>query len=72
MSTFSKIQTRDKGFVMKIVLIVIAIIALKYTLDFDIIDWVTSENGQKIIQPVWNVIKSFYNWVDGLFRGATN
>lgn len=62
----------DEGFIMKIVLFIVAIVALKYVFHFDVLEWIKSDQAQKIIQPVWSVIKSFYFWVDGLFRSHAN
>lgn len=59
---------KDEGFIVKIALIIVAIVALKYAFDIDVIEWVKSEQGQKIIQPFWSFIKNIYEWVDGLFR----
>ena len=33
----------NKGFIGKIILIVVALIALKYFLNFDIIDWIITD-----------------------------
>ncbi len=59
----------NQGFITKILLIVIALIALKYYLDFDLIGWIKSPSGQKVVGPIWSVIKNFYNWLDILVRG---
>jgi len=58
----------NEGLIMRVVLIIIAIVALKYFLHFDLIAWINSEAGQKVIQPIWNLIKSFYFWVENFFR----
>lgn len=57
---------KDQGFIMRIVLLVVALIALKYYLDFDLIEWLKSPAVQKIIIPIWNFIKNIYSWVIGL------
>lgn len=55
----------NKGFITKIIVIVVALVALKYYLDFDIVEWVKSPTGQKIVGPVWNFIKAGYEIVKG-------
>jgi hypothetical protein len=60
------------GFIGKIILIVIALILVKYFLHFDIIEWIKSEQGQKIFGPVINFIKWFYNYVDNFVRNLVS
>ncbi|GEM_PF-2890535 len=59
----------NRGFIAKIVLIIVALIALKYLFHFDVIEYLKSPQAQKYIGPVWSIIKSFYNWLDDLVRG---
>lgn len=58
----------NEGFIKKIILIVIALIALKYYLGFDLLEWAKSPEGQSFIAPVIQIIKSFYVWADGVVR----
>ncbi len=60
---------QNEGFIIKIVLIVIALVLLKYFFHFDVLEYLRSPQAQKIIQPVWHVILSFYNWLDNFVRG---
>jgi hypothetical protein len=63
---------KDEGFIIRIVIIIIALVALKYTFDIDVIEWFKSEQGQRIVEPFWNFIKNIYEWIDGLFRSMFN
>lgn len=63
---------KDRGFVVRILLVIVALIALKYYFHFDLIEWIKSEQGQKIIGPVWSIVKSVYYWLDGLVSGWVN
>lgn len=58
----------NQGFVMRIVLIVIALVAVKYYFHIDIVEWYNSESGQKYAGWIWTMIKDLYFWVDSLFR----
>ena len=60
---------KDQGFIMKIVLLIVAVIALKYFLHFDIIDWFKSPKVQEGIKPVLDIIKNIYAWLDNFVRG---
>lgn len=60
---------KDQGFIMKIVLLIVAVIALKYFLHFDLIEWIKSEKVQEAVQPVVSFIKSIYYWLDNFVRG---
>jgi hypothetical protein len=58
----------ERGFIKTVILIVAALLAVKYVFHFDIVVWYNSPNGQKYVQPVWNIIKSFYSWADNTVR----
>jgi len=58
----------NQGFIGRILLLIIAVIALKYFLDFDIIEWFKSPRAQEIIQPTVTFLKTVYNWLDNLVR----
>lgn len=60
----------ERGFIGRIVLLIIAVIALKYFLNFDIIEWFKSPKAQEIIQPTINFIKTVYDWLDGLVKSV--
>jgi hypothetical protein len=59
---------KQKGFVLKIVLIVVALVFVKYYFDIDIVEWYKSPSGQKYVGWIWTMIKDFYNWVDNYAR----
>ncbi|MCX6701976.1 MAG: hypothetical protein NTX96_02150 [Candidatus Zambryskibacteria bacterium] len=58
----------NQGFIGRIILLIIAVIALKYFLNFDIIDWFKSPEGQKIIQPLVIFLTNIYKWLDGFVK----
>lgn len=58
----------EEGFIAKIVLIVVALITIKYYFHFDIIEWIKSDAGQKIFGPIIHYTKAFYNFLDNLVR----
>ena len=57
---------KNRGFIVKIVLIIIAIVLLKYVFDVDVLAWLKTPTAHKIIDPLWNFIKVLYNWIDSL------
>lgn len=59
----------NQGFIVKIVIIIIAIIALKYYFHWDLISWINSPNAHKYYDPIWAGVKTFYSWLDNLVRG---
>lgn len=61
----------DRGFVSKIILIIIALVAIKYYYHFDIIEWIKSDQGQKIIDPLVTFSKNAYAFIDNLVKGWT-
>lgn len=65
-------NTNEGGFIMKIILLVGAIFALKYFLDFDLFEWFKSEKVQTAIAPVWSFLKSIYYWLDEFVRELVN
>lgn len=58
----------NKGFIGRIILLIIAVIALKYFLHFDIIEWLKSPQAQEIIQPTITFVKTVYTWLDGVVK----
>ncbi len=58
----------NQGFVVKIVLIIVALIFVKYYFHIDIVEWYKSPTGQKYVGSIWNMIKDFYNWADNYAR----
>ena len=59
----------QRGFIGKIVLVIVAIVALKYYFHFDLLTYIKTPEAEKVIQPVWGAIKAVYQWVDGIVRG---
>ncbi len=62
----------NRGFIGRIVLLIIAVIALKYFLDFDIIEWIKSPKVQSVIKPVINFFKNIYFWLDNFVSNLVN
>jgi hypothetical protein len=58
----------ERGFIGKILLIIVALFALKYYLHFDLLEWAKSPEGQSLIAPLVEIIKHFYVWADGIVR----
>lgn len=57
-----KLIRRNKGFIKTIVLIVIALVLLKYFFDISLNDIISS----KIAQDIWSIIKSLFQTLWGL------
>ena len=57
------------GFIARIVLIVVALIAIKYYFHFDIVEWIKSDQGQKIVSPIVSFSKNLYTYMDNLVGG---
>ncbi len=64
-----KTERNDEGFIAKIVLVVIALITLKYYFHFDVIEWLKSDKVQTFISPAITAVKSFYSYMDNLVKG---
>jgi hypothetical protein len=58
----------DQGLILRVILIIVAIVALKYFLHFDLISWIKSPAGEKILIPIWTVVKNIYFWVEDFFK----
>jgi hypothetical protein len=56
------------GFIGKMILLIVAIIALKYYFHFDIVEFFKTPEAQKFIGPIWNGIIAFYNLLDTLVK----
>lgn len=59
---------KQDGYIIQIVVIVIALVFIKYYFEFDIVEWYNSPTGQKYVGTIWNLIKDFYTWVDNYVR----
>lgn len=63
-----KTNEGERGFIGKILLIIVALLAVKYYFHFDILEWAKSPEGQSFIAPLLSIIKQFYVWADGVVR----
>ncbi len=63
---------KDSGLIKQIVLVIIALILLKYAFNFDVIAWIKSDQGQKVISPIISIIKSVYSWLDSFVRSLVS
>jgi hypothetical protein len=61
-------KSNQDGFIGKILLVIVALLAVKYYLHFDLLEWAKSPEGQSVIAPLIQIIKSFYVWADGVVR----
>ncbi|HEY4509341.1 MAG TPA: hypothetical protein VJC13_03665 [Candidatus Paceibacterota bacterium] len=64
-----KTNNNQRGFIIKIILLIVAIIALKYFFHFDIIEWIKSPKVQETIKPFVTILKNIYDWLDNFVRG---
>jgi hypothetical protein len=64
-------KNKNSGFVMQIILIIIALVLVKYIFHFDIVQWFQTPGPQKVLQTVWGYITDIYNWVDKTVQGLT-
>lgn len=62
-------SNNQKGFVTTIVLIIVALVALKYAFHFDLVEYLKSPEPQSIISKIINWIKLIYNWIDKIIAG---
>ena len=62
-------QNKERGFIAKILIVVVAIIFIKYYFRIDIIGWFQSGAGRSVWEPVWNLFVKIYMWLDVLVRG---
>ncbi len=62
----------NKGFIGKIIVIVIALVFVKYAFHFDVLEYLKTPEAQKVIGPIWTAIKAFYAWADNLVRSWTS
>ena len=58
-----KNKNNQEGFITTIILVIVALIALKYLLNFDVIAYIKSPGPQKTIQMVWGYAKAIYTWI---------
>jgi hypothetical protein len=58
----------NKGFIGRIILLVLGVIALKYFLNFDLIAYFRSPEFQTMIQPLVDILTQIYNWLDMVVR----
>jgi hypothetical protein len=65
-------MNNNKGFIMRIVLLIGAIIALKYFFHFDLFEWFKSPKAQEIIQPTITFLKSVYALLNDFVRSIVS
>ena len=69
----NKTMKKDQGgFMTRIIILIVAIIAIKYYFHFDIVEFVKSDTIQSIIMPIINTVKSIYGWLDRLVSSWLN
>jgi hypothetical protein len=56
---------KEKGFIQLIIIVIIALAALKYVFDFSIIDFLAQDKAKETIDYIWNDIIVFL-WVNYL------
>jgi hypothetical protein len=68
----SDIKNGERGFVTTIILIIIALVALKYAFHFDVIEYYKSAQVQGYVTLVKSWISQAYNWLDTTVGHAVN
>lgn len=66
MNRESRIKNHSNGFITYIILIVIALVALKYAFHFDIVEYWKSAQVQGYVSTLKSWVQAIYNWVDTL------
>lgn len=62
----------NRGFIGRIMLLIVAVIALKYFLGFDIVEWIKSPKVQGVLVPIVNFFKAIYFWLDNFVRNLVS
>lgn len=57
-------MNRQKGFIGKLILIVIALVLLKYFFDWSVFDAASSEQGRKTISYIKEVFSVAWDYID--------
>jgi hypothetical protein len=58
----------NRGFIGRLILLIIAIIALKYFINFDILEYLKSPEFGKLIQPIMDFLIKIYHYIDDFVR----
>ena len=58
-------MNRQKGFIGRLILIIIALVLLKYFFDWSIFDAASSEQGRKTISYIKEVFNVAWDYIDG-------
>jgi len=66
----NKELNRDSGFVTAIVLIIIALVALKYLYNFDIVTYIKSPQSQSILSRAIKYFEIFRTWLKTTYDWA--
>lgn len=56
---------RQRGFVLKIVVIIIALALLYYFFDWSIFEFLESEKGKKTVEYIKEIISVIWSYIDG-------
>jgi hypothetical protein len=59
------INRQRGGIIMNVLIAVAVLVAIKVYFNFDVIAWIKTPAGQKILVPVWNFLKLMYTTVKG-------
>ena len=58
-------MNRQKGFIGRLILIIIALVLLKYFFDWSIFDAASSEQGRKTVSYIKEVFNIAWDYIDG-------
>ena len=50
-------QNKEAGLIKAIILVVIALLILKFAFDFDVVDYISGEEFKTFATGVWNAVK---------------
>jgi ABC-type phosphate transport system permease subunit len=56
-------KNQNSGFIYKIVLVIVALVLLKYFLNFDVIEFFRSPSFQNFFGPIWQNVKNVWSAV---------
>lgn len=59
---------KNQGLIWEVVVIIIALVILKFAFDFDIIDWLRSDGFQDILKYIKEVFLTLWNSISNLFQ----
>ena len=59
-----KFKNTQRGFVTKIIILIVTLVALKYAFHFDVVEYYKSAQVQGYIHGIEKWFTTIYNWVD--------